>query len=139
MSVCRAAGRGVSRERRPDPFARPLDAFLLALRMHLVAYAPDVERLDLWRASCPCCQERLTIREHGGPGGRLSVWCRSDCEREWIDRALDVEALSDRLEAALEREQAALELADQARDVAAQALALVAKHVAPRQLAEVAA
>jgi hypothetical protein len=101
-----------------EVFERPLDAFLLRLRWHLVEYRPDLERLDIWLSTCPCCGETLTIREYSH-GGQISVWCRSDCERAEIDRSLDIEALSRRLEHALAAGDATRETAAWAPKAAA--------------------
>jgi hypothetical protein len=78
--------------RRCDPWQRPLDRILLALREWcLDAYRAHPERLGLWSSFCPAChsfdRRTLAVREPHR-GAAVSLWCRRGCSEGAILAAL---------------------------------------------------
>jgi hypothetical protein len=115
---------GRVRRRRPDPFERPLDRALLALRQAGFPYRWSEDDLRAWESPCPaCCWPGwgLRIREQGAPGASIAFHCSSGCPDADIRAALDA--------AAHEIDPYTLELVEQARDVAARALALATEQI----------
>src|SRR5688500_18399895 len=88
--------------RRVDPFDRPLDRVLTALRTRWPrehVYRGHPERLNVWVARCPVCQLRsvftLTITELGNEdagnhGGEVRFACWSRCDERLIHLALGI-------------------------------------------------
>lgn len=112
---------GRVRRRRPDPFERPLDRALLALRQAGFPYRWSEDDLRAWESPCPACRWPgwgLRIREQGAPGAPIAFHCSSGCPDADIRAALDA--------AAHGIDPYTLELAEQARDIAKSALALAA-------------
>ncbi len=77
------------RSGRPaDPWSRPVDRLLWALRAVGLDYRCSPSGAWSWRATCPACgtAEALSIAE-AGPGGAVSISCRV-CPRERVLAAL---------------------------------------------------
>ena len=79
---------------RRDPFSRPLDRILEALRAgYLDAYSAHPERMGIWAACCPSCRgfsfgrRTLTICE-SHPGAAVALWCQWGCSEGEILAAL---------------------------------------------------
>jgi len=74
-----------------DPFDRPADAVLWALRRRGLDYRLTGSGSWRWVASCPSCtRERpaLLIHEHGPLGGPVSLRCANGCTEARILAAL---------------------------------------------------
>ncbi len=71
-----------------DPWSRPVDRLLWALRAVGLDYRCSPSGAWSWRATCPACgtAEALAVSE-AGLGGPVSVSCRS-CPRERVLAAL---------------------------------------------------
>jgi len=83
--------------RAGDPWSRPVDRLLWALRAVGLDYRCSPSGAWSWRATCPACgtAEALAVSE-AGPGGAVSISCRcaraTGCSRrsprpgsEWRD------------------------------------------------------
>lgn len=106
---------------RTDPFRRPLDATLLALRER----GPDAYRCTpdptRWRAGCPACGGHMALElREPFVGADVTATCAAGCHPERIAEAL-ASALDDR-DATIVRLQdhatALLRLVDGLRDLA---------------------
>ena len=123
MASAPVQSSAASRRDRPDPFSRPLDAFLQQLREARLPYVWS-DDLRVWWSICPSCRYpgwMLRVRE-GVRGGQITLMCCCGCSEEEIRKALST-AQTVSLEA---QRDAALNAAESAREVAVRALGLAA-------------